>query len=100
MGSTRKSLPLEEEDLTTLARLREPDSPERAALERLAGLSVTTDTSDATLLHTVFALGRQALQEDADEMAYAELAAQQDAEDDAFHAALRSRGARRSGVAE
>ncbi|MFB8039031.1 hypothetical protein ACFC5Z_40280 [Streptomyces sp. NPDC056004] len=100
MGNVRKSLPLEDADLDALARLRDPASPERAAMLRLMGLSVTDDTSEATLLHAVFAAGRQALRDEVNARGYAELAAQQDEEDEAFHMAMRSRGARRSGVSE
>ncbi|MFJ8982626.1 hypothetical protein [Streptomyces sp. NPDC102282] len=100
MTPTRKSLPLEDGDLDALKRLRDPKSPERAAMARLAGLSVTDTASDASLLHAVFSIGRQALREEANADGYAQLAAQQDKEDEAFHAALRARGARRSGVSE
>jgi hypothetical protein len=69
----RKSLPLTERDLADLERLRQ-ETPERAALARLAGADVIHVTESA-LLHMIFMAGLHAIREQAEEHAYAAAAA-------------------------
>lgn len=76
----RPSLPLTERDERDLALLR-ASAPRREALSRLTGEPVTRpDLSEATLLHAVFEAGLAAVREATEEAGYAELAAQQGAE--------------------
>lgn len=69
----RKSLPLTERDLDDLARLRQ-ETPERAALSRIAGVDVI-DLTESSLLHIIFVAGLHAIHEKAEEDAYAIAAA-------------------------
>jgi hypothetical protein len=70
----RKSLPLTERDLADLERLR-GQSPERDALADLAGVVVVEGVTEAALLHMIFTAGLRAIQEKAEELAYASEAA-------------------------
>jgi hypothetical protein len=72
-AKARKSLPLTERDLAELERLQ-GQTPERAALSDLAGVSVE-DVTEAALLHMIFAAGLRAIREKAEEHAYASAAA-------------------------
>ncbi|WP_300610160.1 hypothetical protein [Trebonia sp.] len=70
----RKSLPLTERDLADLERLR-GHTPERDALADLAGVVVAEGVTEAALLHMIFTAGLRAIQEKAEELAYASAAA-------------------------
>jgi hypothetical protein len=70
---TRKSLPLTEEDLADIARLRQ-ETPEREALSELAGIVVVESVAEAALLRMVFETGLRAIREKAEERAYASAA--------------------------
>ncbi|MFJ9728539.1 hypothetical protein ACIRP3_37935 [Streptomyces sp. NPDC101209] len=87
---TRKSIPITEADQTAVARVREPDSSERAALLAL-GVELSAQPSEAEVLHALLTAGRKAIEEGAMLYGYAALAAQQDDEDREFHAAMRGR---------
>jgi ectoine hydroxylase-related dioxygenase (phytanoyl-CoA dioxygenase family) len=67
---TRKSLPLTENDLADIARLRQ-ETPEREALSELAGIVVVESVAEAALLRMVFEAGLRAIREKAEERAYA-----------------------------
>jgi ectoine hydroxylase-related dioxygenase (phytanoyl-CoA dioxygenase family) len=67
---TRKSLPLTENDLADIARLRR-ETPEREALSELAGIVVAESVAEAALLRMVFEAGLRAIREKAEERAYA-----------------------------
>lgn len=85
--ATRRSVPLDQGDLTRLTRV-DRDSLLRAILARHAG--VERVTSEAALLHTLVTMGLDLLEREADEERYAQLAVSQDDEDRDFHAAMRS----------
>lgn len=70
----RKSLPLTERDLADLERLR-GHTPERDALADLVGVVVVEGVTEAALLHMIFTAGLRAIQEKAEELAYASAAA-------------------------
>jgi hypothetical protein len=72
-AKTRKSLPLSEQDLADIARLRQ-QSPEREALSELAGVAVTESVAEAALLRMIFETGLRAILEKAEERAYASAA--------------------------
>ena len=73
-AKARKSLPLTERDLADLERLR-GQTPEREALADLAGVVVVEGVTEAALLHMIFTAGLRAIQEKAEELAYASAAA-------------------------
>lgn len=77
----RKSLPLTEQDLDDLARLRQA-TPERAALSRISGVDVI-DVTESSLLHMIFVAGLHAIHEKAEEDAYATAAADRKASGEA-----------------
>ncbi|MGH7193504.1 MAG: hypothetical protein ACREJM_08225 [Candidatus Saccharimonadales bacterium] len=71
----RSPLPLTDDDLADLARLR-GDGPERYALDQLApGGLPDGKLTESVLLHAVFEAGLRAVREAAEEQGYAELAA-------------------------
>jgi hypothetical protein len=72
-AKTRKSLPLSEQDLADIARLRE-ETPEREALSELAGVVIVESVAEAALLRMIFEAGLRAIQERAEERAYASAA--------------------------
>ncbi len=72
-AKARKSLPLTERDLADLERLR-GQTPERDALADLAGVVVVEGVTEAALLHMIFTAGLRAIQEKAEELAYASAA--------------------------
>jgi ectoine hydroxylase-related dioxygenase (phytanoyl-CoA dioxygenase family) len=73
-AKARKSLPLTERDLADLERLQ-GQTPERDALADLAGVVVVEGVTEAALLHMIFTAGLRAIQEKAEELAYASAAA-------------------------
>jgi hypothetical protein len=87
--TTRKSVPLTEEELADLAALRSPDTPEHAALNEL--LSIGDNPSEALVLLALLRLGRQRVSEAVLERGYADLAAAEDDDDRAARRALRQR---------
>ncbi|MFJ3856122.1 hypothetical protein ACIPRL_07845 [Streptomyces sp. NPDC090085] len=91
----RKSVPMGDAEVSAVERIADVESPERAALNRLAGGGIGAGASEAALMGSVFALGLAAVQAEADEAGYAALAAQADEEDAAYEAAVRGRGSRR-----
>lgn len=72
-AKTRKSLPLTEQDLADIARLRE-DTPEREALGEMVGIAVVESVAEAALLRMIFEAGLRAIREKAEERAYASAA--------------------------
>jgi phosphoribosyl-dephospho-CoA transferase len=73
----RTALPLTARDLADLEKLREP-GPEREALNTIVfSLPAEGDVSESLLVHAVFTAGLRAVQEQAEEIGYAQLAAQQ-----------------------
>jgi len=85
----RSSVPLTAGDLASLDRLR-ADTPERAALESLAGISADSVT-EAALLHALVGIALQRVDEVAQEAGYAELASQRDSDDAARRSSARRR---------
>lgn len=77
---TRKSLPLSERDLRDLAVLR-GSTAHRAALSRLAHSEVTEASSEAAMLHAVLEAGIKAVQELVESEGYAQIAAEDAAEE-------------------
>jgi hypothetical protein len=71
-AKTRKSLPLTEQDLADIARLREA-TPEREALSEMVGV-VVESVAEAALLRMIFEAGLRAIREKAEERAYASAA--------------------------
>jgi hypothetical protein len=88
-STTRKSVPLTEEELADLDLLRSPDTPEHAALDEL--LSIGDNPSEASVLLALLRLGRQRVSEAVMERGYAELAASEGDDDRAAKRALRQR---------
>ena len=72
-AKTRKSLPLTEQDLADVARLRQ-ETLEREALSEMAGIVVVEGVAEAALLHMIFKAGLHAIRERAEERAYASAA--------------------------
>lgn len=87
----RKSLTL---DADTEARLRRFTADQRlmVAVRRHAPGEIA---SESALLATVFRIGLEAVEREADELRYAALAAVDDDDDREFHAAMRTRRAAR-----
>lgn len=85
---TRKSVPLDATDLTRVNQF-DTDRVLHAVAARHAGVEVIG--SEAVLMHTLLVAGLDALEQEADEERYAQLAAAQDDEDRSYHAARRSR---------
>jgi len=72
-AKTRKSLPLTDQDLADIARLRE-ETPEREALSELVGVVIVESVAEAALLRMIFEAGLLAIREKAEERAYASAA--------------------------
>lgn len=72
-AKARKSLPLSEQDLIDIARLRE-ETPEREALSEMAGVVIVESVAEAALLRMIFEAGLRAIREKAEERAYASAA--------------------------
>lgn len=72
-AKARKSLPLTEQDLADIARLRE-QTPEREALSELVGVVIVESVAEAALLRMIFEAGLRAIRERAEERAYASAA--------------------------
>lgn len=74
---TRKSLPLSPRDLRDLQTLR-GSAPHRAALSDLAGAQLDEGSSEAAVLHAVWAAGMRALIDRVEDEGYVEMAADLD----------------------
>jgi hypothetical protein len=70
---TRKSLPLTQQDIRAVARLRS-SSMQRQALSSLTRTGLSQDSSEATYLHALLQAGIRAAQDEADAERYAALA--------------------------
>lgn len=84
-AKTRKSLPLSEQDLADIARLRE-ETPEREALSEMVGVIVVESVAEAALLRMIFEAGLRAIRERAEERAYASAAEDRRADEEADEA--------------
>lgn len=84
-AKTRKSLPLSEQDLADIARLRE-ETPEREALSEMVGVIVVESVAEAALLRMIFEAGLRAIRERAEERAYASAAEDRRADGEADEA--------------
>ncbi len=73
----RKSLPLFERDLHDLALMRGSEA-HRAALAHLVDAELTSESSEATLLHSVMEAGIKAVQQQVEDQGYAQIAAEMD----------------------
>ena len=85
----RKTVPITPEELAILDATRSEGSPAHEALTELLGPAATR--SEAAALHGALSLGLSLISERIAEHGYTALAASQDAEDRAFHAAMRNR---------
>lgn len=85
---TRRSVPLEVAELARIDRIS-GDSDVEALLARHIGAEFIT--SEATLMRALVICGLELIEQEAAELRYQALAASQDEEDRAFHAALRAR---------
>jgi hypothetical protein len=74
-GKVRKSVTLTPEDRQELDRIREPNSQLRTALERIAGVELQENASEAEVLHALVVAGRAAVVEQMMDAGYAEWAA-------------------------
>lgn len=72
-AKARKSLPLTEQDLMDIARLR-TETPEREALSEMAGVIIVESVAEAALLRMIFEAGLRAIREKTEERAYASAA--------------------------
>lgn len=88
--TVRKSVPLTRDELNLLETARNQGSPAYNALIELLGDDEAT-RSEAAILHAAITLGVATLRERISEKGYAALAAMQDDEDRAYHAAMRRR---------
>lgn len=73
----RKSLPLSDRDLHNLALMRDSGA-HRAALAHLVDAEVTSESSEATLLHSVMEAGINAVQQQVEDQGYTQIAAEMD----------------------
>lgn len=87
---TRKSVPLDPQDEIRLAQLSSDETLCAVARRHIKGHPVSALT-EATLMHVLVVAGLDALEREADEERYAQLAASQDDDDRDFHAAVRLR---------
>lgn len=87
---TRKSVPLDQEDERRLA-LVSTDETLCALAARHVHARPNAALTEATIMHALVVMGLDALEREADEERYAQLAASQDDEDREFHAAMRLR---------
>ncbi|HXT90112.1 MAG TPA: hypothetical protein VN714_12740 [Trebonia sp.] len=85
----RKSVPLTPDEQAALDAARAEGNPVHDALTELAGPAATR--SEAATLQALLHLGLNAVRERAQDHGYAALAAEQDDEDRAYHAAMRRR---------
>lgn len=85
---TRQSVPLDDTDVQRMNRI-DADEVLRAVAARRAG-QATLGSSRASLLHVLVVAGLDALEREADEERYAQLADSQDDEDRQYHQALRT----------
>lgn len=89
----RSPLPLTDDDLADLARLRTA-GPERDALAQLAPDELPDgQLTESALLHAVFEAGLRAIREAAEEQGYAELAASESTAEAAEHRSILRRRA-------
>jgi hypothetical protein len=86
---TRKSVPLTAEEAALIERARQIGTPQHEALVRLVGESATR--SEASTMHALISFALTALGEQIAMYDYEQLAASQDAEDEAYKAAIRRR---------
>lgn len=85
----RKTVPITAEELAILDASRTAGSAAHSAMIELLGPDATR--SEAAILHGALALGLAVIQERIAEHGYTALAAAQDDEDRAYHAAMRNR---------
>lgn len=85
----RKTVPLTKDELDTLEAARVEGSAAYEALTELVGTGA--GKSEAATLHAAMSLGVAAINERIQARGYAALAAAQDDEDRAYHAAMRRR---------
>lgn len=98
MNSTtaaRKSVPLDADELTLAARVREPGTPEREAVESALG-PLPGRLSEAQALSALLSLAQTSVREHVTSAGYAAYAAALDEEDRAFADTTRSRRAERA----
>ena len=90
---TRKSVPLDADELALAHAIQSGATPERAAIEALVG-PLPVHVSEAQAISTLIALGAARVKEETIRAGYAALAATLDDEDRQFAAAQRARRAR------
>lgn len=91
---TRKNVPLREDELEVVARVRAEGSDERAVLEARFGIELPAHPSEAETLRAVLKVGFHAIEEKIMAKGYAELAEMRSDEDRATVRAIRDRAAR------
>lgn len=87
---TRKSIPLDVDELTLADQVRKPGTRERAAVEAVMG-PLPERLSEAQALSALIAVAQATVREKVISSGYADYAAALDAEDRAFAAATRAR---------
>lgn len=95
MTLSRKSVPVDPDELTLAGQVREPGSPERDAVESVIG-PLPERLSEAQALSALMSVARRSVREQVTSAGYAAYAAALDEEDRAFAAATRARRAERS----
>lgn len=95
MTVSRKSVPVDLDELTLASQIREPGTPEREAVESVLG-SLPGRLSEAQALSALMAVARRSVREQVTSAGYAAYAAALDEEDRSFAAASRARRAERS----
>lgn len=92
---SRKSVPLDHEELELAKKVREPGTPEREAVESVVG-PLPSRLSEAQALSALMAVAKQSVHDHVTSTGYADYAAALDDEDRAFAAATRARRAERA----
>lgn len=92
---TRKSVPLDADELTLAERVRGHGTPEREAVEAVIG-RLPERLSEAQALAALMSVARSSVREQVTSAGYAAYAAAMDDEDRAFAAASRARRAERA----
>jgi len=91
VSTNRLPVPVTDEVRELIDAIRTPGTPENAALQHLAGQSLSRNSSAATALRALVEVGRKAIVEEAMLEGYEALAAARDEEDYAFTRAARRR---------
>ncbi len=94
--ATRKSVPLEQEDLEVIDLLQTAGSAEQRALIEVTGITLDENASEATSIRALIAAGRIVIEQAVISEGYEAYAASLTPEDQEAHDAMRGRVTRRN----